>query len=82
MTVGMLSGLSGRSRIPSSSSKDPLTSNDEKDLFNIANSFGIRHCNDKQKTDYDSALWLSWMFYYYLATVHVLLRKAGINPGC
>ena len=43
--------------------KTLLTSNDEKDLFNIANSFGIRHCNDKQKTDYDSALWLSWMFY-------------------
>lgn len=52
-----------------------LTSNDEKDLFNIANNFGIRHHNDKQKTSYDAAIWLSWMFYYYLATIHVVLRK-------
>lgn len=60
-----------------------LTSNDEKDLFNLANNFGIRHHNDKQKTNYDAALWLTWMFYFYLATVHVLLRKmdrAGIQP--
>ncbi|KHF24992.1 hypothetical protein [Solemya velum gill symbiont] len=28
-----------------------LTNKDEKDLFNIANNFGIRHHNDKQKTD-------------------------------
>ena len=52
-----------------------LTSGDESDLFNIANNFGVRHHNDKQKTDYDAALWLSWMFYYYLATIHVVLRK-------
>ncbi len=52
-----------------------LTNKDEKDLFNIANNFGIRHYNDKQKTSYDAAIWLSWMFYYYLATIHVVLRK-------
>lgn len=52
-----------------------LTNKDEKDLFNIANNFGIRHHNDKQKTSYDAAIWLSWMFYYYLATIHVVLRK-------
>jgi hypothetical protein len=59
-----------------------LTSNDEKDLFNIANNFGIRHHNDQQKTSYDAQLWLSWMFYFYLSTIHVLLRKidyAGRN---
>ena len=55
--------------------KDLLTSQDEKDLFNIANNFGIRHHNDKQKTDYDADLWLSWMFYFYLSTIHVLTRK-------
>lgn len=55
--------------------KQHLTSADEKDLFNIANNFGIRHHNDKQKTDYDANLWLSWMFYYYLATIHVVVRK-------
>lgn len=52
-----------------------LTAADDKDLFNIANNFGVRHHNDKQKTTYDAALWLSWMFYFYLATIHVVLRK-------
>lgn len=52
-----------------------LTSADEKDLFTIANNFGIRHHNDKQRTTYDAAIWLSWMFYFYLATIHVVLRK-------
>lgn len=48
---------------------------DERDLFNIANNFGIRHHNQKQKTKYDQALWLSWMFYVYLATIHLVVRK-------
>ena len=52
-----------------------LTKKDEADIFNIANNFGIRHLNDKQKTNYDAAIWLSWMFYFYLATIHVALRK-------
>jgi len=52
-----------------------LTSKDESGLFNIANNFGIRHHNDKQKTSYDMNLWLSWMFYFFLATIHVVLRK-------
>lgn len=57
--------------------KELLTSADEKDIFNIANNFGIRHHNDQQKTGYEASLWLSWMFYFYLSTIHVLLRKAG-----
>jgi len=57
--------------------KSILTNKDESDLFNIANNFGIRHHNEKQKTDYDTSLWLSWMFYYYLSTIHVVLRKIG-----
>jgi hypothetical protein len=55
--------------------KSLLNKKDEDDLFNIANNFGIRHHNDKQKTNYDSAIWLSWMFYFYLSTIHVVLRK-------
>lgn len=55
--------------------KEFLTNKDEKDLFNIANNFGIRHHNEKQKTSYDAAIWLSWMFYFYLSTIHVVLRK-------
>lgn len=60
--------------------KNLLTKNDEKDLFNIANNFGIRHHNEKQKTNYDTSLWLSWMFYFYLSTIHVVLRKIQKNP--
>lgn len=55
--------------------KELITSKDESDLFNIANNFGIRHHNDDQKNNYDKALWLSWMFYFYLATIHLVLRK-------
>jgi len=54
--------------------KTVLTNKDEDDLFNIANNFGIRHHNDRQKTNYDKNIWLSWMFYFYLATLHVCLR--------
>lgn len=54
--------------------KDVLTKADESDLFNLANNFGIRHHNQQQKTDYDSAIWLSWMFYFYLATIHACLH--------
>lgn len=50
---------------------------DEPDLFNIANNFGVRHHNQKQKTGYDQALWLSWMFYLYLSTIHLVARKIG-----
>ena len=42
-----------------------LSTKDEKELFNIANNFGIRHHNDKQKKEYDEAIWYSWMFYHY-----------------
>ncbi len=60
--------------------KAALNTKDEADLFNLANNFGIRHFNEKQKTEYDPAIWLSWMFYYYLATInaclHLLERKS------
>jgi hypothetical protein len=46
-----------------------------KKLFlTIYNNFGFRHNNDIQKTDYDEKIWLSWMFYHYLSTIHVYLR--------
>lgn len=55
--------------------KEFLTKKDDNDLFNIANNFDIRHHNDNQKTSYDAVIWLSWMFYFYLSTIHVILRK-------
>ena len=51
-----------------------LDTSDEKDLFNIANNFSIRHHNEKQKTNYDARIWLNWVFYFYLATIHAALR--------
>jgi hypothetical protein len=47
---------------------------DEQELFNLANNFGIRHLRQDQKLDYDKAVWLSWMFYYYLATINACLH--------
>lgn len=54
--------------------KKVLRSQDESDLFNIANNFGIRHHNERQKVDYDRPIWLSWIFYFYLATIHAAVR--------
>jgi hypothetical protein len=54
--------------------KSVLVKQDEADLFNIANNFGIRHHNAQQKSDYDNSIWLSWMFYFYLATIHAAMR--------
>ena len=47
---------------------------DESDLFNIANNFGIRHRNDRQRTGFDQEVWTEWVFYYYLATIRACVR--------
>ena len=59
--------------------KATLSSDDEAALFNIANNFGVRHHNAKQKTQYEAGLWLPWMFYTNLATLHVVLRLIARN---
>jgi len=59
--------------------KKHLNKKDENDIFNIANNFGIRHHNSEQKNDYDKAIWYSWIFYFYLATIHSVLRMARIK---
>jgi hypothetical protein len=65
--------------------KAVLQSADEKDLFSLANNFGIRHHNQRQKTDYDKPIWLSWLFYYYVATIHAVTRlidrKKSVDIG-
>jgi hypothetical protein len=57
-----------------------LSSKDESDLFNLANNFAVRHHNSKQQTNYDTAIWCSWMFYFYLATIHACVRRLGKTP--
>ena len=54
--------------------KRVLQSRDERDLFNLANNFGIRHHRKDQRVGYDKAVWLDWAFYYYLATIHAVLQ--------
>ena len=64
-----------------------ILKDDEGDLFNIANNFGIRHHNTKQQTDYDKDVWYPWIFYVYLASIHAILARiypdnpAGISKS-
>ena len=51
-----------------------LNKKDEAALFEIANKFAIRHHDPSQKTDYDVTIWHSWMFHFYLATYHAVIR--------
>ena len=46
----------------------------EGDLFNIANNFALRHHNSSQSDDYGED-WLTWLFYLYLSTVHLVLGR-------
>jgi cytochrome oxidase Cu insertion factor (SCO1/SenC/PrrC family) len=60
--------------------KTVLMSKDENELFQIANNFGIRHFNSKQKDEYDKPVWHAWIFYCYLATIHACLRLLEKQP--
>lgn len=57
-----------------------LSNRDEADLFTIANNFAIRHRNPQQQGTYDPAVWMPWIFYWYLAaiysTLHAVERRA------
>ena len=48
--------------------KAELFSKDEAALFVIMNEFNVRHSNERQRDDYDSAF-LEWTFRWYLATI-------------
>lgn len=51
-----------------------LDGKDVSTIFDIANNFGLRHHNPSQKTNYDKTIWYSWMFHFYLATYHAVVR--------
>jgi len=40
--------------------KGEMLPKDERELFNLANGFAIRHNTRDQRKDYDDAIWLSW----------------------
>jgi hypothetical protein len=52
--------------------KKVLTKKDDATIFEIANKFEIRHWDGDQYNDYTRPVWLSWMFYFYLATIHAV----------
>ena len=60
--------------------KGRLQSKDEQVLFDIANRFGLRHQNAKQYQDYGIE-YLEWIFYWYLATVHLTDRLLDDSNG-
>jgi hypothetical protein len=50
-----------------------LFTGDENALFHIANTFELRHLNERQKADYNPAF-LDWLFWWYSATVELTDR--------
>jgi hypothetical protein len=63
-----------------------LAKKDESAIFELANNFAIRHHEPTQKSNYDRAIWYSWIFHFYLATYHAAIRllikheNAAKNP--
>ena len=51
----------------------------EKRLFEIANTFGIRHHNEKQSIDYNQEIYFYWIFYSYLSVIDLLGRLKKSN---
>lgn len=50
-----------------------LLTKDEGALFEIANKFALRHQNQLQRADYNTAF-LDWVFWWYLATIELTDR--------
>lgn len=54
--------------------KKNLLTADEKELFQIANNFAIRHNTSKQKSDYNEEIWYDWMFHVNLAALLTVIK--------
>jgi hypothetical protein len=54
--------------------KRHLPTQDERDLFRIANEFALRHNKPSTRRDFDEPVWLAWLFYVYLATIRLTLE--------
>jgi len=53
----------------------------DKLIFNIVNSFNIRHNNDKQMTDYDKKIWYEWMMQYYSSVILTYFKLIKTNKS-
>ena len=60
--------------------REEMLRNDERDLFHLANRFAIRHNDQLRQPDYDDLIWLTWMVYRYLATIHAVSRLPQRAP--
>ena len=62
--------------------KRTIRNKDDAALFEIANSFHLRHQNKAQHKDYAPA-YLEWIFYWYLATVRLIdqLLATTVDEG-
>jgi hypothetical protein len=63
--------------------KDHLFAKDEGALFEIANTFDLRHRTARQKGDYDPAF-LDWVFWWYLGTIELtdrIIRRQRTEAG-
>ncbi len=58
---------------------------DEVTLFQVFNEFGVRHLKSHEKIDYDRPVFLTYMFYCALATIHLceqlLARSSNQAPS-
>ena len=50
---------------------------DEKKLTDIANNYGVRHLNERQKTDFEKSIFFTWLFSSYLSLIFLILRLKG-----
>lgn len=62
--------------------REGLSKQDEADLFNILNNFGVRHNNQIQKNGYDKEIFVDWMYSYFMSAYVYsvkLLQSKGIT---
>jgi hypothetical protein len=57
---------------------------DEGALFQVFNEFGVRHLKSHEKIEYDRPVFLAYIFYCSLATIHLceqLIARSGKQGG-
>lgn len=48
---------------------------DDGDLFQIMNNFDLRHHRRDQQGDYSKEMWYEWLFYTFLASINLLIKR-------